>query len=233
MSILTTILAHKEAQDCVDRHLPYWKAQTDKLIIFTPDDSRIETTERQISFGHACHHGAHAIERLYWLLTWLEGTDFNEFILHEYDSISFARPSVFNWENANDVPIVQGTWFLKVPPKGWLSSSFVHPPLAMRDIGLHQLVAAFGRFPFHAERGTWDRFIGLIIENPARSSQYTELPSMMRFSHDDAGGSLSFSHNTITVEHFPSLAESIKNGARHFHGVKSKETLDFILERIK
>ena len=216
MSILTTILAHKEAQDCVDRHLPHWKAQTDKLIIFTPEDSRIDTTERQISFGHACHHGAHAIERLYWLLTWLEGTDFNEFIIHEYDSISLARPSVFNDTVSDAYPSLQGIWFDTEYNYQWIGSSFVHPPLAMRRLGLESCVAQLGGLPFHCNRGMWDRVLGLAM-------------SFVRCEFSPPG----YSHNTIAEEHYSSLAEAIKNGARHFHGVKSKETLDFILERIK
>jgi hypothetical protein len=222
MSILTVVLAHREAQETFDRHLPYWKAWTDKILVVTPEDSQIQTSEMQISHGKACHVGEEAVKRMRWMFRWLEGTDFNEFLVHEYDSIAFDRPPIFNDQEYESAYAIQGNWFHTEDKKDWASRSFAHPPLAFRKSGLHALVAAIGQIPDHAERGAWDRWIGLATERHG-IGQYNYC----------GNGSSWYSANTIHEDKYPELARAVRNGARFFHGVKAESCLKVILENLK
>jgi len=229
MSILTCVLVHKQAQETFDRHLPYWKAWTDKILVVTPEDSQIQTSEQQISHGKACHVGEEATKRMRWMFRWLEGTDFTEFIVHEYDSISFDRPSIFNSPDTNDA--IQGNWFRGEEHPDWLSESFVHPPLAFRRPALGALVAALGIIPDHAERGAWDRWLALAINKHNEQRTRIWIPSYGSNGFGVCGSG--FSHNTIHEDRYPELARAVRNGARFFHGIKQESALKVILENMR
>lgn len=210
MSILTCVLVHKEAQECFDLHLPYWKGWTDKILVYSPNDSRIETQERQISWGHAEHHGAHSVERLHWLLLWISGTDFDHFAIHEYDSVSFGP---FSNEVKDGRPTaLWGNWFESIPDPRWIGQSFVQAPFFLNRFALDTLIAAMGRFPFHACQGYYDRFLGACVEAHGMEK--------------GNWGKDGFSVNSIHDGHLEAAVEARKSGAIHFHGIKNAEVLE-------
>lgn len=205
--MIQVIMGHGEAWPVIHRHLPVWERLELPLLLYFPAGDSVQTGHPTFTFGHREHHGAHAIERFRTLLLHLEGTAHDSFLIQEYDSFSLELPQI-------TPGTVHGNLFRDDSPK-WLGGQFLHPPLAFDRAALESLVAASGLIPDHAERGFWDRWIGLVCKSG-------NIPTA---GWNERG----FAHNTIEPQFIPSAVEARKNGATHFHGVKSEQCLAAIL----
>ena len=200
---LQMIMAHAEAQETFDRHLPIWESLGTEIRVICPEDSWVKCRHPVIGYGKKAHSGSDAMERFFHMLRWLEGAEtFDTFLIHEYDSFSLEMPP-FTGFGAN--------WFLS-PQAGWISKKYAHPPLAITRKVLSETIAQVGLIPFHAERGMWDRVIGLVVPKNE--------------THPFING---YSRNTIEPHHYDELRKAVAEGAKHYHGVKHKEVLDMIL----
>lgn len=202
-----TIMAHGKAQETFDRHFHRWEALGHKLLIFCPENDLVKTGHPVLAWGEACHHGAHAIERFRNLLLHLERTPFDRFIIQEYDSFSLAEPTFREHT-------LYGNAF-GTEDHRWLSKVFLHPPLAFDRFTLERLVAASGMIPDHAERGFWDRWLGLVCGL-----------SGIRFQ---GWGIEGFSQNTIEPDQIKDAVAARQAGAIHFHGCKTAVCFEAIL----
>lgn len=204
MSRLIVIMAHGKAQDTFRRHLPHWVESGDDLLVFSPRSDPVDTPIPQLVTGFASHHGPGSIARFRTMLSWLSKTVFDEFIVHEYDSITFGgratiTPGVLRSnEFANSDPSFSGT-------------RFFHPPLAFDQMTLHLLLQASQTVGDSAEKSYWDRWLGLVADQGSVRSR--------------SWGHLGFSRNTIERKDFYEAVRAKKEGAIHFHGIKDATVL--------
>lgn len=205
---LQMIMTHGGAQETFARHMPIWEALGCDIRVFCPTDDWPTNSfgHPVIGYGKAAHSGSEAMERFYHMLRWMEGAEkYDTFLVQEYDSFSLEMPEFIS---------CSANWmFMKQP--GWISEMCCHPPLAMTRGVLSDTIAAIGKLPFHAERGMWDRVMALAVKK--------EDVNFM--------GKYGFSRNTIEPEHYEDLRKAVAGGAKHYHGVKTKEVLDMIFPK--
>lgn len=199
MNPLVVIMAHGKAQDTFNRHLPYWERWVRDVLVFSPANDVVRTNHAQLTFGTACHHGPESIRRFRHLLTCLSKSNFSEFVIHEYDSLSFDQDFP---ENLN------GTLYsneFSNSDRTFEGSRFFHPPLMFSRETLQTILAVGSGVPDTAEKGFWDRWLGLVADKAGIPTQCLN----------------GFSRNTIEPTDLQSAIEARRAGAVHFHGIKN------------
>lgn len=208
MKTLQVIMAHAGGQAVFDRHLPIWSRLGHDMLVFCPENSRVETILLMFAYGSAQHHGAHSIERFRALLLHMEHLPYDYFVIQEYDSFSLSEPAI-------SVGVLRGNYFPENDPK-WLASFFLHPPLAFDRHTLTQLNYAARFLTLEAGNYFWDRWIAVCAE----------LAKISVIGWGDIG----FSQNTIEPNQITDAVTAARRGAIHFHGCKSQECFAAIME---
>lgn len=224
MSTLITIMAHGDysAQQCFDRHLPFWRSHGLPITVMCPEDSEVRTGLPMIKIGTKQHHGPIANGRFRMLLKTLMLTEHDEFVIFEYDSfcltpelpiisdgvygISFIDTRQIRDSGYRDGCVFEGTLF-------------IHPPLMFNRATIGRVVGALDTLGDHCECGLWDRYLGLACQ------RYDIPVNCLR------EGGLAYSENTIGRDYgLGPACEAAINGAIYWHGVKSEITLNAILD---
>lgn len=205
MSTLITIMAHAEAQDTFNRHLPYWHNHGCDILVMCPQDSVVKTLHTVVAIGTKSHHGSGANRRFRNLIRLLSKTEYDRFVIFEYDALCFGSqiPEFDNdslWSN-----------LFTDESNSFEGHHFLHPPLMASKAVITAFSEALEALPDNAERNFWDRAAGLACER-------SNIP--MR-----GYGARGFSKNTIEPHDIPAAVAARKAGASLFHGIKSLEVL--------
>lgn len=232
--VLVTVMAHGvyAAQSAFERHLPFWRSLGYPMQVVTPEDCPVETGLTRLMIGKASHHGVQANGRFREMLRLLSLTDYEWFVIHEYDSINLCREipeTIFKtpglWANVfgNDDPHFK-------------AKQYFHPPLIM-DMGTlkalvkavdmksstHRITPHLDPLPSEgrgnglsdgAEGGFWDRWLGVAAE--------------LAGVRVNAYGPMGYSKNTIEEGDWTEARRAVERGAMFLHGVKTEETLEAI-----
>lgn len=207
-------MTHAEAQPVFERHWPEWtKHPGTDILVFHPASGAIATPPApgcavyDVGFGDACHHGPESIRRFRWLLRLLgDQTQYHGFTIHEYDSLSLrTEPGPFI-----DGQLTGLVYRDDRPDRGFVGTTYIHPPLSMTRATLWQIITAMESVPDDAERGFWDRWLGLVCER-----------GMIGLNNGLAG--FGFSRNTIEAGDIAAAVEAVRAGAYLLHGVKTEE----------
>jgi hypothetical protein len=166
----------------------------------------VDTYHWTHTYGHACHHGPHSIERFRALLEYLEQQPYKWFLIQEYDSLSLIDPHQINGT-------VRGNDF-HGKQDGFLGTTFIHPPLFFDKSTLQSILATAKPISNEAEKSFWDRWLGYVCE--------------LGRIEVKGWGKQGFSQNTIEPEQIPDAVAAVKRGAVHIHGVKTQECYDAI-----
>lgn len=212
MTPLITILAHGKAQEVFDRHLPIWRKHGWPIQVYSPDNDPINKEHPDINYvnlGNAAHSGDIAIDRVRETIERLGRlTQFSFHLVCEYDSFLLKDPSLDNG--------LFGIVFRNYESLlRFHAITYPNPPFWISRDGMSALGGVANVYSRLTEEGQTDRKF-------AACARYANIPV---FDYHPIG----FSRATITPEHFMDLREYIQRGAFAFHGIKSKETLDFIL----
>lgn len=223
MKNLSMIMAHKEAQETVERHLPFWINENPNIVFTCPQNSMITSSYPVVGIGKAGHHSTDAIQRFKAILKFMTTMRSDWYTLHEYDSIIFgsvddlpSEPNVL-YCNQNPKHKMPENWNPEMIPNwGFKGFHFPHPPLRMDYNTLCRLSEGFDKEPDDCERGFWDRAVGYVCEkNNIEMRGWEELGC---------------SHNTIHPGHLLEWAiQRKKEGAICYHGIKEKEVLESLL----
>ena len=210
-------MAHKEphAQEAFNRHYPIWKKLGADIIVACPTDSQILLPEREViqklDVGKAAHTGPQSIIRIMAVMERLWQPQYDRMALFEYDAIAFDWPEM-------TAPIVAPVFRDDGSERPFKGTMFLHPPIFFRPDGLQRLLAQFQKMRVEDECSVWDRFVGYAIELAG-----IEVRGMLQEG-------LAFSHNTIHPDMFPALRYAVRNGAYAYHGIKSAEALQVVME---
>lgn len=202
-------MAHAGAESTYHRNRPYWGSGD--LITLCPADSVVGGAISPVVWGRASHHNTHAIERFIYFLRHLYLQDYENYIIHEYDSLCLAPtvpPVVSGWD------LLWGNVFGDDTPL-FAGKMFIHPPLALSSKSLRLILEEHDRFPAVVERGFWDRWLGFIAPKAGvKVNPY---------------GPLGFSCNTIEPSQIPAAVEAVLGGAVMIHGVKTQQCFDALV----
>lgn len=199
------IMAHGKASETFHRNAPIWRSLPYDRIVFSPWNDPLEIHDAcNYSWGTACHAGEHAIDRFKRLLWFLSATPYENFLIQEYDSFSLAQLTAL--EDG-----LYGNLFHETDPR-WMARHFTHPPLAMNRKTLHRIAHEAPRIHSSFEKGFWDRWICYLCEG---------------FGIPIHGwNELGFAQNTIQDNQLDHAREKKRNGAVHFHGVKTQSAFN-------
>jgi hypothetical protein len=202
------IMAHAGAQHIVDRHMPIWLAEPDTDVVLTaPRDSMVQSQWPVVAIGYASHHSPLAIQRFREILRFMSRMRYENYRLHEYDSLCIGPPTVAAYDS-----LYSNLFFADQPQ--FKGHSFTHPPLTMGAVTIQRLVEAFDRVGDDVEKCFWDRAVGYLCEE-------NNIP----LKGYDARG---FSRNTIEQGDIAAAVSAARAGAVMFHGVKSDAVLKAI-----
>lgn len=229
MTTLLVIMAHAEAQETYDRHLPLWKAHRCDTIVFCPADAPINTGLHMLTWGKRSHHDAEANRRFKRLIEFIAMMSYDRYVIFEYDALCLTAeiPTFFERSKERYLRPLDGKDFSKPylaanvfrdngPDRKFKGSTFCHPPLILTRLGLKVLLPHLNALPDDAELGFWDRMLGLACENAG----------IEPFDFMKAG--LGYAQNTIKPHQWQDAYAAAANGAVFFHGVKCFGALDHI-----
>lgn len=221
MNTLLVIMAHREAQETFDRHLPLWEAHKCPLLVYCPTDSQIHYPRgcTAVCYGNASHHDAMANRRFKNLISFIANMGFDAYWIFEYDAIclSAGLPHFFfrgtGHSNDFESPIIGANYFYDDrPDRGFIGTLFTHPPLYLNKAGVRALDAQLKRLQDDCEQGFWDRMVGLAIQNDMGIAVVDFLKR-----------GLGYAENTIQ---YPQQAiRAVENGAIFIHGIKNSPGL--------
>lgn len=218
MKILTIVMTHKEALPTVKRHLPIWENCPGKIVFVSPEDSKMNipgpNPYNETPIGQAEHSGLLSALRITEIFKFaLEyPEEWDHLLLMEYDSFALGLPK--------DV----------IPPPGGISSGihpqnkpikfkgkfWTHYPVLLTRTATEKILEALPGIKTN-DRLYSDRFIGRAVE-------LANIPV-----NNLSKKGLAYARNTIEQKHISQVREAAKNGCLFWHGVKSKNILDIIL----
>ena len=205
-------MAHSDVQATFNRHLPHWKAMGQNLLVVHPSGKTIEAPGiPTMTIGKAQHAGIDAINRFKYMFGFFASAPYDQYLFYEYDAISLA-PSIPELPDNT----LAGNFFCNTE-KTFTSSAYPHPPLMFNRGTAEKIYKAMMSIPNNAESGMWDRFIGRAIDDAG----------VQRMGFLESG--LGYSANTIVPAFYPHMINSIKAGAIHLHGIKTKECYDLAI----
>jgi hypothetical protein len=209
-TILNVVMAHREAQAAVNRHKKYWHACGD-VVYVTPLNSPLPDSSLPfVEFNMAQHAGFEANSRVISALRWAINQPYGFIAFHEYDSFMLEPPSSLPFPGEIWAPAFRDTR----EERGFVGTTFTHPPLFMGRATCIELVSALDRVTPHAERGFWDRMVGLAIE---------QTPSIKLVNMWEGGRC--FAKNPIEGSTVEEACAAVRHGARWIHGIKTPEAL--------
>lgn len=205
-------MCHREAQDIFDRHLYEWEKHGHDIVCFCPSDSVVQTGHRIWAFGSRSHHNAEANRRFKELIYMMSVTHYERFVIFEGDSFCLSPVLPFFRVDAfNDALLCGNVFRDDRPDRGFMGTTFIHPPLILTKTALSVLVPALKALADECERGFWDRMLGLACEERG-------IPTLDFLRHG-----LGFSRNTIEAADIASAVTAVRKGAVMVHGVKDAE----------
>lgn len=221
MKTLITVMAHKEAQEIFDRHFQlWWDLGHDVLVVF-PQGKRVAMPEirgkhpntiQALEIARPAHTGVESIIRFRTILEHMNGCGYDRYAFFEYDAICLGPLP----EKCGDIA---GNVFTDDSPnRGFIGTSFVHPPLVFTAGGLAKVVEEMRGMGLADEKAVWDRWFGLCTERIG-------IP-VYNFLKTGEG----FADNTIHPPRFIDLRRAVLAGAKMLHGVKTPEALQVARE---
>jgi hypothetical protein len=216
MEVMTVILAHGDAMEAVQRHLPLWRKHTDGLAIVSPNNNPC-IVEGVDCFTHEGrqHHGQLALRRQLFAMKAALLYKAEYYVFMEYDAIMLRRPA--------HRPIVQGNLFNEQIFKA-------------RDV---ESKFCFLHFPWVFPACVLQSFIEKAVIDPADEVAHDVWVArrLMQFDmgvcnqNGRGGNGEGFSANSIdNLALIAQAVHSARAGAYAFHGIKTKAVLDQILE---
>lgn len=213
-------MAHKEAQDTFNRHFPLWYELGHDMLIACPEREAVALTELRrpavqitcLQVGKKEHTGIHSIVRFKTILEQMNGQGYDRYGFFEYDALCLGALPTGMGDIAGNV------FRDNSPNRGFVGTSFVHPPLIFTAHGLNKIVGEMQGMALSDEKSTWDRWFGLCTERLG-------MPV-----YDLLQNGLGYSMNTITPDKHEELFKVIREGCLLVHGVKTPECLDVILQ---
>jgi hypothetical protein len=212
--MLVIVLAHAGAQDCFDRHLPFWRGHGSDILVFCPEDAPVKTSLQTVLIGRAQHAGPTAGERFRKIWEAALNLNYDRYLYFEGDALSldsrvpaFAQNETgfFGNEFSNNDPRFQG-------------KRFHHPPYFCDRQSLWHYVKARREFPDGFEEGFSDRQISLVCDRAG-----------IPFHGWSAAG---FSRNTIEPggpTMMAQAAHAAREGSTMYHGVKHQAVLETLV----
>jgi hypothetical protein len=209
-STLLIIMAHKEGQATFDRHCVHWAYHRAEILVFCPRNSIVQTSWPVLAIGTASHHDAMANWRFRQLFEVLERTIYDNFFLLEYDAICFHPELPLSYCGQINANLWQNT-----EPLRFKGSTYLHPPLAFSKDILKRINKAARTVPDSESEGFWDRQLGL----------WCDIAKVPPAGWNERG----FSRNTIQDSDIPSAVTARKAGAFLFHGIKTLNVLNALM----
>lgn len=211
MSTGIIIHAHGGRQDIVDRHLPLWEAFGHEVIFVTPTNSKVETGHPQFSIGKTSHHGPLCFHRVMLVLQVAARSSHDQFILFEADSFGLDP-------HAKILKGIRANIGVNHEPERFLAQRYINWPWTADRESVEKMLAVSDKYDIY-EEGYADRVYGAL-------AHFAGIPIL---AHDPVG----FGPNDILPEHWNYVSTLIHAGGVWFHGIKDKETLDFMTENRK
>lgn len=209
---LIVVMAHASAQEIFDRHLPLWEKYHTRIIVASPIDAPVMTRHMQIGCSLASHSrelGLCRVKILFWYLAH-RYKGFSRYFIFEYDSF-FTGPKLPETNHGL-------TGNLNVSfDKEFTSLIYPVPPWVIDGFSLVKMQKAMeDSNGILYEEGFMDRYLAEICD----------YANVQMSDYSPAG----FYSGTITPSDYPAITEAKNHGAFAWHGIKDKETLDFILQ---
>jgi hypothetical protein len=206
MKTLIVIMGYGgRGQKVFNRHLPHWKRHGLPLLVCSPEDARLCTSEPALVHGRSRRNGKAMTRRLRHLFQCVAGMDFERAVFFEYDSLCLSRtlPDLVCAGNIrrNEDP-------------AFVAESFPHWPIFMSHAVVEKVAAVLATAPDEVEGGWPDRLLGWAWQAGGI------------VPHNFLAGGGGFSRHTISPPDFPLLANCLKAGATMIHGIKSVEALE-------
>lgn len=216
MSDFHVIMAHREAEPTVRRHLRFWRQPGGPLLFYSSVDKKLLVDGHQnLVFGKSGHHGVESIARFRFLLKHMStrAAEYDRLIIWEYDSfcVSPRMPET-------NPDVVTANAFINHDP-AFSAKWHTHAPLVIPMAILQRLVPVMEKLPNDAEFGFWDRWMGQLCALAG-----VEIESFCEGRKDG------FSMNTFHEANFPVLKQAVLNGVRVIHGVKDAAALKIITD---
>lgn len=217
------IIGHGAVNEAVERHLPIWvRIRSRNVLFLSPTNDplrgiydyegfRKENIHRSNLFnkyyGLAGHCGKEAAKRLRWLLSFLtenkNSASSDRVMIFEYDSVALVAPKA--------VAGLCGIVFPNDEPERFIAPRYVNPPWTLDYGSLRAINKVAQTYLGVWEEGYADRYL----------SALAHLAGVPILPYDPPGFS------QINIAHdCPSICSETKI----YHGIKSKETLNSILE---
>jgi len=217
---LIVVMAHKEAQETFDRHLPYWEAHGSPIVVWCPSTALVKTSHEQLGFGTPSHHDAEANRRFKAMCRMcLSKTEYDRFVIFEYDAICVRKD--FPW--GTDPLEIRGSWFhdkyKTCGGTGWRGHWFCHPPFLIHRPAMEKIVSRQETFPDDIEAGNWDRMFGTAAEEEG----------LGMYNLRSTVPPVAYTANSFEHGYYHEALAYAKSGAYMFHGIKTPYQLDSIL----
>lgn len=213
MMTVIAMMVHGAAKETMLRHMPYWKALHQPMIICTPEDNPITLPGINQVFhpGKQQHSGMVALERQKRVMEMLRGLPgYDWYMVTEYDTLylgvdlpPFER-GLSGIRNPNDKP---GERF----KSRWV----LGPPWVMDHDSLCKILQYADQHPEVTEEGCIDRFLPVWAEEAG--VPVIQLPHAGLFM------------NEITPSDYDRMVKICNEGGRFYHGIKTKQCLDLLL----
>lgn len=216
MNLIQFIMTHKDAKETVERHLPIWENISKEIYFVSPVDSMMSreiNKYSELGVGLAEHHGEKSAQRIISIFeTALKIPDWTHILLMEYDSFAISLPK----EVMPDDCGISAAVYSQNKPIKFRGKFYLHYPMLFTREGFWKTYECLSRVKSN-DRLFSDRFIGRAVE-------YAGISVKNLLANKKA-----YSKNTILPEHYPKLRDAVKGGSLFYHGCKTQEVLDIIL----
>lgn len=212
MKTLIAVMAHNEP--AIFNHLlPQWEKHGHPMVIYSPRDSVPQTSHNVWAFGERSHHDSEANRRFKNLLTQLALTEFDRYVIFEYDAVCLSDVLPIFQVKSDKPEVLCGNVFRDDrPDRPYRGTTFIHPPLIIPKAIIGYLNASLSTLDDDCEGGFWDRMLGLAVEQRG-------IPLLNFFDHG-----LGFSRNTIEQHELGEAIQAVEQGAIFVHGIKRWST---------
>jgi hypothetical protein len=213
------VLAHGGVRETVERHLPVWKQNHDRVIICSPADDPLGIPgEWGFVNGKSSRYAADTNERTRQALALASEMRPHFLTFCEYDALLWHWPE-------SDVHMmgpdgVMGSRFESADPK-FKGKFYMHSPILFGPLAIEKVCKEMFKLPRDAEYGFGDRYFGLAIERAG-------IPVVNGHDHG-----LSYSQNHIEKQHWMDAGTKIEQGAVFTHGVKDEKTFRILCAAAK
>ena len=209
MNFELIIISCRAQQEIFERHLPLWTAVCPNIVVLSGitdfPETRFPILKASKMPGSAGMGGA---QRTFALLNHAAHNDFT--IAFETDSICLH--SELSWG-----PLRRGLTGIGSfnQPETFMATRYLGPPWILDELSARRMLEKWREYPDVYEEGWMDRLL----------SALATLAGVPQFNHREP----CFTRGTIGPDHYSALDKALAGGAKWFHGVKTKEVLDGIL----